>query len=190
LLGAFLAVPYWIAVDGFALLTVAVAEPVPEGCTVTYKAYGSLEGTETPDWVRTVHTARRLEMQKDFDSAIALLGVATEAFARAEFLRQPSQAEAANAGSWQKYRDSRGGLYRVLEKWRPATLASSVLAAWKEQVWVQRNLTFHEERTLPDEEMFRSALDKTLALIFGLRPAAMLELAGVKPMRESVSHEG
>lgn len=182
LLGTFIAVPYWIAVDGFTLLTVPVAQPLPEGCMVTYKAYGSLEGNQTPDWVRTVHTSRRLEMEKDFDSAIALLGVATEAFARAEFLMGSPNATISQSDSWRQHKDSQGGLYRVLEKWSSGTPASSVLPNWKQNVWDMRNLTFHEERTLPDEETFRSALDTTLALIFGLRPAAMLELAGATPL--------
>lgn len=181
LLGAFVAIPYWIASDGFALLTIPTGSSVPEGCNVTYTAYGSLEEAETPDWVRTIHSARRLEMQKDFDSAIALLGVATEAFARAEFLRHPRQVGAGHSDNWKKYKESRRGLHKVLEGWCPATLPPSVLPTWKEQVWDLRHLTFHEARTLPDEETFRSALDTTLALIFGLRPAAMLELAGVSP---------
>jgi len=178
--GPLLAVPYWVAPDGFALLTVWSGSSVPEGCTVTYSAYGSLEASQTPDWVKTVHSARRLEMQKDFDSAIALLGVATEAFARSEFSRRTSQATVTHA-KWDKYKKSKGGLPRVLEEWSAGRLAPSVLATWKDQVWDLRNLTFHEARTSVDEEAFRSALDTTLALIFGLRPSAVLELAGVRP---------
>jgi len=177
--GPLLAIPYWIASDGFALLTIWAGGSVPEGCRVTYNAYGSLEGTATPDWVRTIHSARRLEMRKDFDSVIALLGVATEAFARAEFLRRNPQTAVAHAARWDKYKGSKGGLPGVLERWSADGLPPPVFPAWKKQVWALRNLTFHEARTSPDEETFRSALDATLALIFGLRPAAMLELGGV-----------
>jgi hypothetical protein len=185
--GPLLAIPYWVAPDGFALLTVWSGVSSPEGCRVTYTAYGSLEGGKTPDWVKTIHSARRLEMQKDFDCAIALLGVATEAFARSEFLRRASRAANSQAVRWEKYKQSRRGLRNVLKEWADGRLPSSILDTWNEQVWQLRNLTFHEERTSAEQETFRSALDTTLALVFGLRPAAMLEVAGVTPASSSVA---
>ena len=177
--GPLLAIPYWMASDGFALLTIWSGASAPEGCQVTYNAYGSLEGAETPDWVKTIHSARRLEIQKDFDSAIALLGVATEAFARSEFLRRSPEAAVAQAHRWLQHKKSKHGLPGVLEEWSSEKLPPSIFATWKDQVWDVRNLTFHEARTPTDEETFRSALDTTLALIFGLRPASMLDLAGL-----------
>jgi hypothetical protein len=128
-----------------------------------------------------------MEQQKEYDTAIALLGVATEAFARSEFIRRVSvsgtPAGGKLAGPWEKYKKKMGGLPGVLRGWAQGVpnLSPYVITTWEDQVWALRNLTFHEERSSPDEERFRCALDVSLALIFGIRPGAMLELAGVSP---------
>lgn len=181
--GPLVAVPYWIAPDGFLLLTIWSGDsPVPEGCLVHYKAYGYMEGTRPPSWVRSIHTARRLEQDREFDAAIAMLGVATEAFARGEFVRIGPRGRGGDdlAKRWRDYKDKKRGLSKILEEWGDGRIPPLVFTTWKDQVWEQRHLTFHEQRTAFDPEAFRSALDVTLALIFGIRPASMLELSGVR----------
>jgi hypothetical protein len=60
-----------------------------------------------------------------------------------------------------------------------AGLASNIYDQWKDQVWEFRHPHSHGESRAADMTMFRAALDSMLALVFGLRPAAMLELASV-----------
>ncbi|MEX2245968.1 MAG: hypothetical protein WEC75_04710 [Dehalococcoidia bacterium] len=171
---------YWIALDGFVLLSVWAGGDAPDGITITYSAYGSLEFDGAPDWVRTIHSSRRLEIEEDWDAATALLGVATEAFARQEFMLE-RQGKSPLEETWRKFKESRGGLSRVLRSWcEQRGVPEQELDEWQSQVWDQRNLTFHESRATLGLDDFREALDVTLRLIFSLRPAAMLELSAVQ----------
>jgi hypothetical protein len=181
-LGAFVALPHWIADDGFSFITVPAIADLPERCAVTYSAYGYLDGVEIALWVRRVHSARRLADEHNFDAAISMIGVATEAFQR-NVPRGDSALPNGTTGTptapRRKKQRGEGFPSRIEAACRERGVADVIFADWRDQVWKFRDPTFHGDEISADAGLFRSALDATLALMFALRPAAMLELAGV-----------
>jgi hypothetical protein len=179
--GPVIAHPYYIADDGFLLLTVPLEDFPAERVSVKYTAYGMRESMRIPDWVRGIHTARRLEEQTEIDAAMSMLAVATEAFARERFFQDAPEADQSRAAiAWKRAKRQQRGVPNLLRGWLATATESPDVDEWEANVWDRRNTTFHQERTELALREFRRALDTTLHLVFAVRPSAMLELAGVK----------
>lgn len=173
----------YMSTDGFSYIS-SCADNLDQ-VSITYKAYGS--NNSAVDWVKSIHSSRRLASEGDYDAAIAILGTATELFARKEFLllnpALSKQSEDKIREKWQDYKNierfGRKGLPGVINEWGRGQFKDTVFKFWKNKVWELRHKTFHGKRSTLRERDYDKALSSTLTIIFKIKPAAMTDLAQI-----------